>query len=122
MLLKLKKMSLKNVICCFHISIAVLGSNSSNTQSPCLTLYVRISLAEPVEPGSCIKSSCVATSRLMALHSFAGFTTQNVPAGVRDIPDLVSDAFQPQHVPTPATSEMVIRARTTGPATSTMQI
>lgn len=83
---------------------------------------MRISLAEPVEPGTCIKLSCVATGRLMTWHSLAGLTTQNVPTGVRDIPDIVSDAFQPQHMTTPATSEMVITARTTGPATSTMQI
>ena len=50
----------------------------------------------------------------MPLHSPAGFTAQNVPTRARYTPDVVSNAFQPQHMPTPAISEMVTAATTHG--------
>lgn len=115
MLLKLKQqVSLKNVISSFQVSISALGSNCSKTQSTCLTLYMRVSLAELAEPMTCIKLSHITTGRVMTLHTPAGFTAQNVPTRARCTPDIISDTFQPQNMRSPATSEMVAAARAHG--------
>lgn len=65
-----------------------------------------------MEPVTYTKLHCVTTGRLTTLHSPAGFIAQDVPTGAQYTPKIISDAFQPQHMPTAAISEMVTAGHT----------